>query len=114
MAAVFTDYLMTQLNSFFFFFLTGPHTLDYGLMFGVNLCVFLIVDMPDEIKPENCESKEQRTETASHSQGIGKQATDQPQQKELTSHTNIGSATNSNVSTPKSQNRTGRKPRVKK
>ncbi|XP_053181606.1 lysine methyltransferase 5Ab [Scomber japonicus] len=71
-------------------------------------------DMPDEIKSESCESKEQRAEMACHSQGIRKQATDQPEQKETMSHTTAGSAKGGNVSTPKSRNRTGRKPRAKK
>jgi len=71
-------------------------------------------DMPNEIKPDSCESKEQRAEMSCHSHGIREQATDQLEQKESTSHTNTGSATDSNISKSKSRSRTGRKPRAKK
>lgn len=78
---------------------------------GWILVSFLILEMSSEIKPESCESKEQRAEMACHSHGIREQTTDQLEQKESTSHTNAGSAT---VSTSKSRSRTGRKPRAKK
>lgn len=71
-------------------------------------------DMPNEIKPDSCESKEQRAEMACHSHGIKDEATDQLEQKESTSHTNVRSAADSNVSKSKSRSLTARKPRAKK
>ncbi|XP_037633682.1 lysine methyltransferase 5Ab [Sebastes umbrosus] len=71
-------------------------------------------DIPNEIKSESCESKEQKPETACHSHEIREQATDQLEQKESTTHTNARSAADIKVSAPKPRSKTGRKLGAKK
>ncbi|XP_068994712.1 lysine methyltransferase 5Ab [Embiotoca jacksoni] len=71
-------------------------------------------DIPSEIKPGSCESKEQKTEMACHSHGVKEHATDQHEQKDSTTHTDGRSATDSKVSASKPRSRTGRKPAAKK
>ncbi|XP_073322599.1 lysine methyltransferase 5Ab [Pagrus major] len=71
-------------------------------------------DVPNEIKSESCESKDQKPEAACHSQGTREQAEDQLEQKESTTHTNARPAAESKVSAPKTQSRTGPKFRAKK
>ncbi|XP_029295704.1 lysine methyltransferase 5Ab [Cottoperca gobio] len=71
-------------------------------------------DMPNEIKSESCESKEQMPEMACHSHGIREKATDQPEKKESTTHTNGRSAADVKVLASKPRSRTGRKLGAKK
>ncbi|GAA6224693.1 N-lysine methyltransferase KMT5A-like [Lates japonicus] len=71
-------------------------------------------DMPNEMKSESCESKEQKPEMPCHSHGIREQFADQLDQKESTTRTNVGSAAGSKVSASKPQSRTGRKLGAKK
>lgn len=77
-------------------------------------CVFLILDVPNEVKSERCESKEQNPEIPCHSHGTGEQLSDQFDQKESTTHTNARSAADGKVPAPKPRNRTGNKVRAKK
>ncbi|XP_070760747.1 lysine methyltransferase 5Ab [Enoplosus armatus] len=70
-------------------------------------------DIPNEIKSENCESKEQKPEMACHSHVMREQATDQLEQKESTTHTNARPAADK-VSASKTRIRTGRKLGAKK
>ncbi|XP_068560060.1 lysine methyltransferase 5Ab [Cebidichthys violaceus] len=70
-------------------------------------------DIPNEIKSESCESKEQKPEMTYSSHGIAKQPTDQLEQKESTTHTSAKSAADNKVS-DKPQSRTGRKLGTKK
>lgn len=78
------------------------------------LCVFFVLDIPNEIKAESGESKEQMPEMACHCHGIREQATDQLEQKESTTHANARSAADSKVSASKTRSRAGRKPGGKK
>lgn len=78
------------------------------------LCFLLILDLPNEIKSESCESKEQKPEMACHSHGIREQGSDQLEQKESTTHTNGRSAADVKVSASKPRSRTGRKLGAKK
>ncbi|XP_076587768.1 lysine methyltransferase 5Ab [Chaetodon auriga] len=71
-------------------------------------------DIPNEIKSESCESKEQKPEMAPHIHGMREQATDQLEQKGPPTHTNIRSAADSKVSASKSRSRSGRKLGAKK
>ncbi|XP_071339109.1 lysine methyltransferase 5Ab isoform X2 [Trachinotus anak] len=71
-------------------------------------------DIPNEMKSESCESKEQKPEMPCHSHGIREQLTDQLDQKESTTHTNAKSAADSKVSASKPQSKTGHKVRAKK
>ncbi|XP_068422957.1 lysine methyltransferase 5Ab isoform X2 [Clinocottus analis] len=68
-------------------------------------------DIPNEIKSESYESKEQKPETACH--GIRKQSTDQLEQKESITHTSSKSAADDTVS-DKPRSRAGRKLGAKK
>ncbi|KAK9522804.1 hypothetical protein VZT92_019249 [Zoarces viviparus] len=72
-------------------------------------------DIPNEIKSESCESKEQKPEMTSSSHEIRKQSTDQLEQKESTTHTSAKSAALSdNKVSDKPRSRTGRKLGAKK
>ncbi|KAL7392090.1 hypothetical protein ABVT39_019483 [Epinephelus coioides] len=70
-------------------------------------------DVPNEIKSESCEVKEEKPETACHSHGIREQASEQLEQKESTMHTNGRSAADTKVSASKPR-RAGRKLGAKK
>ncbi|XP_045891161.1 lysine methyltransferase 5Ab [Micropterus dolomieu] len=67
-------------------------------------------DMPDEIKSESCEPKEQKSEMACLRHGIREQV----EQKESTTHTDTRSAADIKVSATKTRSRNGRKVRAKK
>ncbi|KAM9360926.1 lysine methyltransferase 5Ab [Symphorus nematophorus] len=71
-------------------------------------------DVPNERKSESCESKEQKPEMACHSHGKREQATDQLEQRESITHTNVRSATDGKASASKSRSRTARKLGAKK
>ncbi|KAF1389186.1 hypothetical protein PFLUV_G00070830 [Perca fluviatilis] len=71
-------------------------------------------DLPNEIKSESCESKEQKPEMACHSHVIREQGPDQIEKKESTTHTNGRSAADLKLSASKPQSRTGRKLGAKK
>ncbi|TKS78656.1 N-lysine methyltransferase KMT5A-A [Collichthys lucidus] len=71
-------------------------------------------DIPNEIKPESCESKEQKLEMTCPSHGMKKQATDQVEQNKSTTLTNARSAADGKVSASKSRSRTGRRAGAKK
>lgn len=76
------------------------------------LC-FFILDIPNEIKSESCESKEQKPEMACHSHGMREQTNEQLE-NESTKQTNARPATDSKVSASKTRSRTGRKSGPKK
>jgi len=106
---------MTQLNLFFW---RGNFTLLIKAkcfrQLSISFCVpFLILDVPNEIKSESCEVKEEKPETACHSHGIREQASEQLEQKESTMHTNGRSAADTKVSASKPR-RAGRKLGAKK
>ncbi|XP_008288055.1 lysine methyltransferase 5Ab [Stegastes partitus] len=69
---------------------------------------------PNEMTSDSCESKEQQSEVACHSHGTRDQATDQPEQKQSTTHADVRSATDSKVPVSKPRSRTGRKLGAKK
>ncbi|XP_056274271.1 lysine methyltransferase 5Ab isoform X3 [Pseudoliparis swirei] len=70
-------------------------------------------DIPNDIKSERCESKEQKPETACHGHGIRKQSTDHLEPKESPMHTSAKSAVDNKVP-DKPRSRTGRKLGAKK
>ncbi|KAF3850786.1 hypothetical protein F7725_012558 [Dissostichus mawsoni] len=70
--------------------------------------------MPNEIKSESCESKEQKAEMGCKSHGIKEQATEQLEKKKSTAHTNGRSAAEIQVLAAKPRSKTGRKPAAKK
>lgn len=90
----------------------GAHSVDWVQMFRTAvhfiLCFFLFLDVPNEIKAESCESKDQNPEAACQSQGVREQAEDQLERKESTAHANVRPAAS------KTQSRTGPKFRAKK
>ncbi|XP_022613557.1 N-lysine methyltransferase KMT5A-A-like [Seriola dumerili] len=71
-------------------------------------------DIPNEMKSESCESKEHKPEMPCHSHGTIEQLTDQPDQKESTTHTNARSAADSKAPASKPRSRTGHRLRAKK
>lgn len=74
----------------------------------------LILDIPNQIKPESCDSKEEKPEVACPSDEAREQVTTQLEQKESSTHSNPRSATDGKVSASKSRNRAGRKLGAKK
>ncbi|KAK1893379.1 N-lysine methyltransferase KMT5A-A [Dissostichus eleginoides] len=71
-------------------------------------------EVPNEIKSESCESKEQKAEIGCKSHGIKEQATEQLEKKKSTAHTNGRSAAEIQVLAAKPRSKTGRKPAAKK
>ncbi|XP_026199767.1 lysine methyltransferase 5Ab [Anabas testudineus] len=71
-------------------------------------------DIPNQIKPESCDSKEEKPEVACPSDEVREQVTTQLEQKESSTHSNPRSATDGKVSASKSRNRAGRKLGAKK
>ncbi|XP_040011803.1 lysine methyltransferase 5Ab [Xiphias gladius] len=71
-------------------------------------------DIPNEVKSESCESKEQKPEMACQSHGIREQFTDQPDQKESTTHTDARLQAGKKVTASKPRSRTGPKLGAKK
>lgn len=71
-------------------------------------------DIPNEVRSESCEAKEQKTEMAHHSLGITENATNQLEQKQSTTQANSRSAANSKVPASKTRSKTARKLGTKK
>ncbi|KAM9393068.1 lysine methyltransferase 5Ab isoform 2-T2 [Pholidichthys leucotaenia] len=71
-------------------------------------------DLPNEVKAEICESKDQKPEISRHSSGVREQSTEQLVEKKPVSHTDSRCAANDKVSPAKPQRRAGCKPGTKK
>lgn len=114
MVAVFLDLISYDTTLLF----EGAHSLNSGQKFRTAAhfipCFFLFLDVPNEIKSESCESKDQNPEAACQGQGMREQAEDQLERKESTAHTNVRPAAESKVPASKTQSRTGPKFRAKK
>lgn len=81
---------------------------------NVISCLFLILDKPNKIKSERCDSKNQRPEISCSSKEVEKRASDRHMQKESSMQANGKSAIDGKVSASKPRSRTGRKHGAKK
>lgn len=88
---------------------------DLTVQYSISLsCFLLILDIPNQIKSESCDSKEQKPEVGCSTHGVREQATAQLEQKQSSTHTNARSSANSKVSASKPRKRTGCKLGAKK
>uniref|UniRef100_A0A3Q3WVP4 [histone H4]-lysine(20) N-methyltransferase n=1 Tax=Mola mola TaxID=94237 RepID=A0A3Q3WVP4_MOLML len=98
--------------------MTRRHFVKAKVLWGqlsISFFDFLLIsDVPNEIKSESCESKEQRPEMVCQSHATREQASDQPEKNETATHTTLRPAADSKVSASKTRKGTGRKLSAKK